>query len=146
MNETDFSPILNQLIQLAALIISGVVIWLGVQVRAWIAAKTGLKDSQLADSIQQRFNEAVVRSMAYAESAAKTAIPKGGKIEIDQPFVRAAADYLVKMWPELTKDLDDKQIADAIVARLPSGPMTEQANAITVAKAGAAVPAPEPAK
>lgn len=137
MDTVDFSPILDQLIQLAMLIISALIIWLGVQVRAWIAVKTGLKDSELADSIQQRFNEAVVRSMAYAESAAKAAISKGGKIEVNHPFVRDAANYLVKMWPELTKDMDGKQIANAIVARLPSGPLTDQANAITVAKAGA---------
>jgi hypothetical protein len=140
MTEIDFAPILNHLIEVAGAVILILGSWLIVRLRAWVDAKTGLANSKAADLIQQRMNEALARSLAYAESAVESKVTKTGKVEVDSPLVAAAAGYLTKMWPELVEasGLTPEAIAEAIIARLPSGPLSEAAQEITIAKAGAA--------
>lgn len=139
MNAVDFAPILNHLIEFAGAVILILGSWLIVRLRAWVDAKTGLANSKAADLIQQRMNEALARSLAYAESAVESKVTKTGKVEIDSPLVAEAAKYLVTMWPDLVEkaDMTPADIAKAIIARLPSGPLTETANQITIAKAAA---------
>jgi hypothetical protein len=72
MTEIDFAPILNHLIEFAGAVILILGSWLIVRLRAWVDAKTGLANSKAADLIQQRMNEALARSLAYAESAVES--------------------------------------------------------------------------
>lgn len=141
LNTIDISPITTQLIGIAGTILSGIAIWIGVWVKNFLATKTSLADSQFAESVQARYNEAVARGMAYAEAKAQAMVPGGGKIKIDNEFVREAAEYVIGLWPDLTKDMNFEGVAKSIVARLPTGSFTATAEAIANKQA-----VPEPKK
>lgn len=140
-NTIDISPITTQLIAIAGTVLSGIAIWIGVWLKSWLATKTSLADSQFAESMQARYNEAVARGMAYAETKAQSLVPAGGKIKIDNEFVREAAQYVIDLWPDLTKDMNFEGVAKSIVARLPTGTFTIAADAIASKQAP-----PEPKK
>lgn len=129
-NTVDISPITTQLIGIAGTVLSAIAIWIGVWVKSFLASKTSLADSQFAESVQARYNEAVARGMAYAEAKAQAMVPAGGKIKIDNEFVREAAEYVIGLWPDLTKDMNFEGVAKSIVARLPTGGFTTTAEAI----------------
>lgn len=140
-NTIDISPITTQLIQVAGTMLAGVAIWAGIWVKSLLAKKTKLADSQFAESMQARYNEAVARGMAYAETKAQSMVPSGGKIKIDNDFVREAAQYVIDLWPDLTKEMNFEGVAKSIVARLPTGSFTIAAEAIANKQAP-----PEPKK
>jgi hypothetical protein len=127
-NIVDFGPILTTVIGVLSAVVLAVVNWLGGVAIAFVRSKTKLVSSQMAESAQARFNEAAKRSMAYAEGWAKDKIG-GGKVEIDNAWIRTAAEYFKEFWPDLVKGMDLDQIGKTIVARLPSGPMTVAADA-----------------
>lgn len=129
----DLSPITDTVVSVVMLVLTGIVTWVGVAIRGWFASKIDLSKTQLDEQVQQMFNEAAARSIAYAESVVKGVVPKS--IDVKSEFVAVAAGYLLKMWPELTKGMSAEKIRDAIVARLPSGAATEKADAIVLAKA-----------
>lgn len=132
----DLSPITESLISILGTILTGVVAWIGWYVKNLVASKVNLANTQLDEQLQQMFNEAAARSIAYAETVVKGAVPKN--IDVKNEFVKTAADYLIKFWPELIQKvgLTPEKIKETILARLPSGEMTEKADAIVVAKAG----------
>lgn len=140
-NTIDISPITTQLIGIAGTVLSGIAIWIGVWLKSWLATKTSLADSQFAESMQARYNEAVARGMAYAETKAQSLVPAGGKFKIDNDFVREAAQYVIDLWPDLTKNMNFEGVAKSIVARLPTGAFTIAADAIASKQAP-----PEPKK
>lgn len=140
-NKIDITPITTQLIHIAGTVLAGIAIWIGVWVKSFLATKTSLADSQFAESMQARYNEAVARGMAYAETKAQAMVPQGGKIKIDNEFVREAAQYVIDLWPDLTKNMNFDGVAKSIVARLPTGTFTATAEAIANKQM-----APEPAK
>lgn len=131
----DISPITDSLIQLGAAVLSALAIWIGWHVKNWIAAKAAFAGTRVDEQFQQMFNEARLRSIAYAETLAKGVIPK--TVDINHPFVATAADYLIRFWPELTKNLTPEKVRETILAGLPSGEMTAKADAIVEAKAAA---------
>lgn len=134
----DLKPLFEQIIAGVGALLLAVLTGLAGMAVAWFSAKTGLIKAQKVDVIQQSFSEQLAHMMAFAETVAKEHIPHDGKIEIDNPFLRAAADYGLKMYPDTIGKLDFDAIGKAIVSRLPSGPMAAKAEAITVAKAGVA--------
>lgn len=126
--ETDISSLTEPVLQAALALLTGVLIWAGAAARAWLATRTTLANSEIADALQRRFNEAVARSMGYAETYLKTHIDLAdGKAVINNEFVREAADYLKTNWPDMTKDMGLDKLTKAIIARLPTGPLTENA-------------------
>lgn len=124
----DFGPILDTVIGTLSAVILAVVTWLGSVAIAFVRSKTKLVSSQMAESAQARFNEAAKRSMAYAEGWAKQRVG-GGKVEIDNAWIRTAAEYFKEFWPDLVEGMDLDAIGKTITARLPSGPMTVAADA-----------------
>lgn len=137
--ETDISNITEPVLQALLILLSGVATWAVAALRKWLATKTELANSDIVDALQKRFNEGVARSMAYAETYLKTHVDLAdGKAVINNEFVKTAADYLKEHWPDLTKDMHLDDIAKSIVARLPTGPMAE--NAEIVAQTNAAKP------
>lgn len=135
----DLSPVRDTIISIIGVVLTGIVTWVGIAIRGFFASKIDLSKTQLDEQIQQMFNEAAARSIAYAESIAGKVVP--GKVDVKNEFVAVAAGYLLKMWPELTQGMSAEKIRDAIIARLPSGPLTEKADAIVEAKASAGVTA-----
>lgn len=132
----DLSPITESLISIMGAVLTVVAGWVGWYLKNLIASKVDLSNTQLDEQLQQMFNEAAARSIAYAETVVKGTVPKN--IDVKNEFVKVAADYLVKFWPDLVKKvgLTPEKVKDTILARLPSGEMTEKADAIVVAKAG----------
>ena len=120
---TDLSPIIKSIFEVLASVATAVAVWAGVWLKAWLASKTSLANSELADSIQQRYNEAAERSMNYAGKYATTHIQDAaGKLVANNTFISYAVTYMLKYWPDLTKGLDFDGIGKTIVARLPEPP------------------------
>lgn len=132
----DLSPFIETLMPILATILTALATWIGWYVKNWVAKKVDLSQTQLDEQIQQMYNEAAARSIAYAESIVKGTIPK--TVDIDNEYVSVAAGYLMKFWPDLVKQigLTPESVKKTILARLPSGAMTEKADAIVLAKAG----------
>jgi len=131
----DFTPIVNGVVATAGAALLALATWIGWYVKNWVASKVDLSTTQLDEQLQQMYNEAAARSIAYAESAVKGVVPK--EVDVRSAFVATAAEYLLKFWPDLVGKLGltPEKIRDTIIARLPSGVMTEKADAIVVAKA-----------
>lgn len=131
----DISPITNSVITGLGTVLTVFVGWAGWYVKNWVASKVDLTNTQMDEQLQQMFNEYAARAIAYAESSLKGAIPT--KVEVDDPFVSAAAGYLTRSWPDFVKrvGMTPERIRDAIIARLPSGKATDKADAIVIAKA-----------
>src|SRR5690242_3766449 len=72
----DLSPITTSIAGIVTLVLSGVLTWLGVAIKSWVNSKIDLSKTQLDEQLQQMYNEAVARSMAYAESVVEGAVPK----------------------------------------------------------------------
>lgn len=138
----DFTPMLQQVIMGVGGLLVTVLTALAAFGISWLRSKTALIDAQAADTAQQFFSEKIAHMMAYAESVAKDSIPYGGVVTTDNPFLGAAAEFGLKMYPDTIGKLDYEAIAKAIISRLPSGPMAAKAEAITVAKAGVAPAVP----
>jgi hypothetical protein len=137
----DFTPVTNHIIEIGAGVLAIFGTWALNSLRSWLDAKTGLKNSQLEDDIQQRMNEALLRGIAAAKAAAETQTSKTlGKVELNSFIAEKAAKYVVNHWPDLTKDLTPEKIVAMVRARLSSGPEADAANAIAIAKAAAPKP------
>lgn len=140
MTSIDLSPIIDSLVAIVGAVLSALAIWIGWYVKNWIAQRVDLTKTQLDEQLQQMYNEAAARAIAYAETVIKGAAPK--EVETDNVFVATAAEYLIKFWPDLVKkmELTPARVEETIIARLPSGKMTEKADAIVEAKAAAPKP------
>lgn len=135
----DFTPIANQLILAIGTIIAALVAWLVQRLIAWVGTKTDLTKTQLDEQLQQLFNEATLRGIAWAESQAQKAVGSG-KVEIGGPFVEMAAQYVVDHWPDMVRrsGLTTDSIINAIESRL--APASEAADDLAKAKAAAPKP------
>ena len=133
----DFTPVWQSAVSIAAAVLSALALWVGVWLKSWLQAKTGLVDTALADKLQQMYNEAALRGIAYAESVVDKNAPKS--VDVGSPLVKTAADYVIRFWPELVGKLGltPEDIQDTIVARLPT-PTAKRADEQAAANAGAA--------
>lgn len=140
MTEVDLTPVINSLVALVGAALSALALWIGWYIKNWVAQRIDLTQTQIDEQLQQTYNEAAARAIAYAETVVKGAVPKS--VTTDHAFVATAAEYLVKFWPDLTKRLNmtPERVKETILARLPSGEMTEKADAIVEAKASASNP------
>jgi hypothetical protein len=137
----DFTPVTNHIIEIGAGILTIFGTWALNSLRSWLDAKTGLKNSQLEDDIQQRMNEALLRGIAAAKAKAETELGKTVKqVDLHNFIAEQGAKYVVSHWPDLTKSLTPEKIVAMVRARLVPGPEADAANAITIAKAAAPKP------
>lgn len=130
---TDITAITGQITSIAFAVLSALLVWIGNQVRVWLATKTEFANTQAALALQKQYNEAIAWSMAYAESKVKTMLPD--TVTINNDYLREAADYMMRHWPDLTKGISAEKIKDSIIARLPTGPATEDAKVIAATPA-----------
>lgn len=136
----DFTPIANQLILAIGAIIAALAAWLVQRLVVWIGTKTDLTKTQLDEQLQQSFNEAVLRGIAWAEAQAQKKTGSIAKMEVGGPFVSLAANYVASHWPDLVKrsGLTTDSIVKAIESRLT--PASEAADDLAKAKAAAPKP------
>lgn len=132
----DLTPLVRELMPYISVILMAILSWLAYVIKNWVGSKIDLSKTQLDDQLQQMFNEAALRSIAYAETMIEGAVPK--TVDGKSVFIKTAADYVILHWPDLVKKtgLTPMKIEQAIAARLPSGKMTEKADAVVLAKAG----------
>lgn len=135
----DLSPIIQSGIGLVGAALSGLAIWIGWYVKNLVASKVDLSNTQMDEMLQQQYNEAATRAIAYAESFLQKAAPKS--VDVGNEFVATAAEYLIKFWPDLVKKvgLTPEKVKETIVSRLPSASAVK-AEEITLAKASASQP------
>lgn len=141
ISEYDWSPVINQAIGVAILILTGVLSWAGIALRSWLASSGVLKDQQTLDVLQSRFDQASLLALAMLESMMRKQTGSQAKsidwtsIGIDDPLLREAADWLKKHWPEAAGKMTVEDITKSLFARIPSGAMTERAIDFAEAKA-----------
>lgn len=137
--QIDLSPVWQSGIALVGSALSGIAIWIGWYVKNLIASKVDLSQTQLDEQIQQMYNEAAQRAIAYAETFLQQKAPS--KVNVGNEFVATAAEYLIKFWPDLVKKagLTPEKVKETIVSRLPSD-AADKAEEITLAKAGTTAP------
>lgn len=144
--EVNVTPITESLLAILAAVLTGVATWIGVLAKAWIATKIDLSKTDLDEKLQQRYNQAALRGIAYAESVIKGKIPD--TVDTRNEFVKVAADYVIQYWPELVErfGLTPENVRDTIISRLPS-PTSDKADAAAaVAVGGMVTVEPSPAK
>lgn len=142
ISEYDWSPVINQAIGIAVLILTGILSWAGIALRSWLASSGLLKNQQALDVLQSRFDQASLLALALLESRLKRQFGSNGsvdwgKVDLSSPLLLEAADWMKHHWPDATGKLTVPEIATSLLARIPSGEMTEKAIDFAQAKAGA---------
>lgn len=129
----------DSLILLAGTILTGVLGWVGIAVRAFFASKYDLNKTTLDEKFQSIYDVAAKRAIAYAESIAKEKVPD--KVDVHSEFVKIAAEYLLTHWPDVISHtgMTAEQVRDTIISRLPT-PTAKEADQLALVKAGAALP------
>jgi hypothetical protein len=140
----DFTPITSNLVAFLGTVVTGVATWALAQGALWLQSKTSLAKSQQAEQLQQTFNEAIHRGIAWAETQTNEKAATYVK-NVDLPggtFVDLAAQYVINHWPDLIKrsGLTTEKVVEAVTARLT--PASAVADAIAAAKVTPVVVAP----
>lgn len=144
--DIDLTPLLQALIGLAAAVISGLAIWVGASLKAWLDKKVDLSTTQIDEQLLAQYNAAVLRGIAYAETALNKKASTV-KVDIDNDFILTARDYVMKGWPDLIErwGLDPGRVAETVISRLPSE-TTKRADSLAEATAGSIAVKTAPAK
>ena len=111
----DFSPILNQLIELVGLLLVGVATWAVKKVADYF----GLKQDDAARAL---IASAVNNGVKFAEGKLNTEVSKlDPRITVNSAFVAEAANYVVGHVPDaLTRlGVTEQQLSEKILAQLP---------------------------
>jgi hypothetical protein len=137
-NAVDFSPVVNHVFTALGILLTGLASALVALALRWVNAKTGMVNASTQIVLQKTFDTQMANMMAAAEAVAKSYIPKDGKIEIDNPFFRAAVKFGLEHYPETIGKMSPEAILSSMRARFPTGELTEKADAIREASAAAA--------
>lgn len=138
--QVNISTIKETLIVLGGTILTAILGWIGIAVRAMISKKYDLDKTTLDEKLQAIFDVAAKRGIAFAETSLKEKIPD--TVDAKSVFVKTAADYVIGHWPDIVAftGMSEKNVQDAIISRLPS-PTAKEADQLALVKAGAAAPA-----
>lgn len=133
----DVSPILQWGVGFAGAvltILSGVLL---NSIRAYMDKKFALKDSELADSMQNQLDAALKKGIAFAESKLDKTAKGVGKIDVGNVFVATAGKYVTDHWPDLIAKakITPGGVTDLIIRAMPSE-TSRDVDSITIAKAG----------
>lgn len=145
VSPNDWSPIINQLIGVGMIIATGVLSWMGMAIRSYFASKGILAVEQTKDAKQMFFNQAALLALGLYETMKKISMGNGGtidwtKIDPADPFLREAAEWMIQAWPEATEGMSIADVMKSLLARVPSGQMTEKALELAKAKAAGTAP------
>lgn len=122
--QTDIRPVVNQLIDWAAVALmagGGVVITMGLR---WLSSKTKMQDNEFEALLASRLNDILHRAIEHSVIVAKNEVNKPGSglsaIKFDNLFVGIAVNYAVKSMPDIIKhfNLTKERIEEMIMARL----------------------------
>lgn len=141
----EFQSIINQLIGVALLVATGVLSWAGMAIRSYFASKGILAFEQTKDVKQSFFNQAALLALGLFETLKKKSQGNGdvidwSKVSISDPLLKEAAEWMLKAWPEATEGMDLMDVMKSLMARMPTGQMTEKAQELAVAKAAGVAP------
>lgn len=148
--QVNISNVKESIIVFGGTVLTAILGWIGLAVRAMIAKKYDLDKTTLDEKLQAIFDVAAKRGIAFAETTLKQKVPD--TIDAKNEFVKMAADYVIGHWPDIVSftGMSEKNVRDAIISRLPS-PTAKEADQLALVKAGAAAPvsvaiSPSPAK
>lgn len=122
--QTDVTPVVNQLIDWAALALmagGGVLV---AFVLKWVKSKTKMQDNEFEALLAARLNDILHRSIEHAVVVAKNEVNKPGsglkEVKLDNFFLNVALQYAVKSMPEIIEyfNLTKERIEEMIIARL----------------------------
>lgn len=132
----DFTPILQSIVGIAAVVLTSLATWLGFILKGWASTKWDLSQTDLDDKLQVMFNAAIRRAIDYGTAKANEFLKDKVTIDVKSEIIKRAADYFMEFWPDLVikLGLTAEQIAKMIEARLPPTTAAEVKTAIEVTK------------
>jgi len=138
--QVNIATIRDTLVVIGGTVLTAILSWIGIAVRAYFASKRDLDKTTLDEKFQAIFDVAAKRGIAYSETFLKEKIPD--TIDPKSVFVKTAADYIINHWPDIVKatGMTEQNVMDAVISRLPS-PTGKEADQLALIKAGAAAPA-----
>lgn len=130
--EVDISNIQTTILQIVAAIFTALGSWVFMSLRAFLATKSDLANSEAAIALQARFNEALPKMVNVGLHKAEMWVTGGdGKVQVSNEFLAEALSYGNKAWPGLMKHIDIEHLEKAILARyLPSAKAETPAPAV----------------
>lgn len=120
----DFSPLANQAVGIAALVLSVAAAVVSKFVIGWLASKAKFTDSQAEALLADRVNDILQRSIEFAEGWAKTQVADPTsplrRVEINNFFLEQALGFAMRSMPDLIAkfNLTPERIKQMILARL----------------------------
>lgn len=141
--DPEIQRIINQLISVAFLVATGVLSLAGMAIRSYFSQKGILAVEQTRDVKQSYFNQAVLLALAFYETI-KRKKNNGGAVDwttvtLVDPDLNEAALWMMKAWPEATEKMTLDDVLHSLLARVPSGVMTDRAQELATAKAAGTV-------
>jgi len=146
-NTVDVAPVLSNVLNTVAMVLTVGAGVLGTFVARFVASKTRVNDAAMEKLMADRVSDILVRAIDYAHTVAAAEVTNPNsqftKIQFDNWFVAQAAGYAARSMPDLIKyfKLTPDRIADMVRSRLASYIAVPVANSGTLAPAGVTVSA-----
>jgi hypothetical protein len=144
--QTDVTPIVNQAIDAAGLVLmvgGGVLITFTLR---WLASKTRMQDNEFEALLANRLNDILHRAIEHAIVVAKNEVNKPGsglkEVKFDNFFMNIAVGLAMKSMPDIISyfNLTKERIEEMIISRLDGylGEVKPDGGAAAVARAAKA--------
>lgn len=110
----DLSPVLNVVIQIAALVLMGLAAWIAQKAAAWLHIST-------QSALFQNVLDAVDRGIAYGQQQAAAKVAAGVPVQVNNAVAASAANYVITKMPDTLTSLGmtPAHVADLVLAKLP---------------------------
>lgn len=110
----DLSPVLNVVIQIAALVLMGLTAWIAQKAAAWLHIST-------QSALFQNVLGAVDRGIAYGQQQAAAKVAAGVPLYVSSAVAAEATKYVVDKMPGTLNSLgmSPAHVADLVLAKLP---------------------------
>ncbi len=121
MTTVDLSPLYSALDQTLVLILTGIILWIGMQLRAWFAAHAQFLDQATDQKLATGFERALDNGVAIAMQQLDQYEKAHETIPVNNWIAAKAAQYAIGHSPDYMKrfNLTPEAIAEKALAYLP---------------------------
>lgn len=120
--EIDFTPIIQYVLPVVLLVLTGVAVWLGSAAINYFQAKTGVT---LGADARGLINDAIQRGIKFAEAQINEQVSRlDPKVTVSHPIVAQASNYVIQAVPDalVKAGVTQEALAQKILAELPAVP------------------------
>lgn len=120
--EIDFTPLIQFVLPVVLIVLTGVVVWLGKAAVNYFQAKTGIT---LNTDARALIDAAIQRGIKFAEAQLNQQVSRlDPKVTVNHPIVAQAANYAIQAVPDalIRAGVTQEALAQKILAELPAVP------------------------